>query len=163
MSTRGFTLIETLVYLALFTLIIGGFVAAAYMLFQTSDRNQTKAMMQQEENFLLGKLNWVMSGMQSVTVPLIIPPATTAADSTLTVTKYNDPTPLTIFRSGADMQLNGETLNSSNVTISKLVFIHTYAGGTNPDSVEAGFTISAVTPTGATVSEIASTTRYIRK
>lgn len=162
MNQRGFTLIETLVYLALFTLIIGGFVAAAYMLFETSDRNQTKAMMQEEANFLVGKLNWVMSGMQSVTTPLIVAPATTASDSTLIVTKY-DGSAFTVFRSGADMQLNGETLNNSNVTISKLVFIHTYAGGANPESIEAGFTISAKTPTGSTISEIASTTRYIRK
>lgn len=159
MNNRGFTLIETLVYLALFALIIGGFVAAAYMLFETSDRNQTKAMMQEEANFLVGKLNWVMSGVDS---SYAITPSANTSDSTLTVTKYDGST-FTVFRSGSSMQLNGETLNNSNVTISKLVFIHTYAGGTSPESIEAGFTISAKTPTGGTISEIASTTRYIRK
>jgi len=157
MTHRGFTLIETLVYLALFTLIIGGFVASAYMLFQTSDRNQTKAMMQDEANFLIGKINLALSGARSVTKPLIIAPATTASDSTLEVPGF------TLFRSGDDMQLNGRALNNTNVVISRLVFIRTYAGGTNPDSVEAGFTISATTPTGSTISQTASTTRYIRK
>jgi len=159
MNRRGFTLVETLVYLALFALIIGGFVAASYMLFETSDRNQTKAVLQQEENFLLGKLNWMMGGVDPSQA---ITPSANTSGSTLIVTRY-DGSPFTVFQSGADMQLNGETLNNANVTISKLVFIHAYAGGTNPESIEAGFTISAKTPTGDTISEIASTTRYIRK
>jgi Tfp pilus assembly protein PilE len=152
-ASSGFTLIETLVYLGLFALIMGGLVMAAYMLFETSDRNQTKAMMQEEENYLLGKINWALSGASSVSVP---------ATNFLSVTKY-DGTNVTITTSSGDMTFNGALLNNSNVTIGNLVFIHTYLGGTNPDSVEAGFTISAKTPDGKTISEIASTTRYRRK
>jgi len=159
MNNRGFTLIETLVYLALFTIIIGGFVASSYILFETSDRNQAKAMMQEEENFLVGKINWVLSG---VNPSYAIAPSVGAPGPTLAVTKYDGSTP-TIIRLGSTMQFDGNTLNNSNVTISHLVFIHTYAGGTNPESIEAGFTISAKTSSGATVSERASTTRYIRK
>ncbi len=153
MKQHGFTLIETLVYLALFALIIGGLVVAAYMLFETSDRNQTKAMMQEEENFLLGKINWTLSGASSVSVPVA---------HSLLVTKY-DGTIVTITASDGTMKLNGTPLNNSNVTVSNLVFIRTYAGGTNPESIEAGFTASARTPTGIIISEIASTTRYLRK
>jgi len=162
MSKRGFTLIETLVYIALFALIIGGFVAASYMLFETSDRNQTKAMMQEEENFLIGKINFALSGAQNIAAPFIIAPATTASDTTLTLMKY-DGTVVVITLANGTTTYNGQPLNNSNVTVSRLVFIHTYAGGTNPESVEAGFTISARTPTGALVSETASTTRYLRK
>lgn len=153
MKNRGFTLIETLVYLALFALIIGGLVVAAYMLFETSDRNQTKAMMQEEENFLLGKINWALSGASIVSVPVAL---------SLLVTKY-DGTIVTITASDGTMTLNGTPLNNSNVTVSNLVFIRTYAGGTNPESIEAGFTTSAKTPTSIIISEIASTTRYLRK
>ncbi len=157
MPQKGFTLIETLVYLALFSIIIGGLIAASYMLFETSDRNQTKAMMQEEENFLIAKINWALSGASSVSVP-----SANSSGSTLTVTKY-DGTSFTINRSGTDLIMNFTPLNNTNVAISKLVFIHTYAGGTNPESVEAGFTISAQTPTGGTIFETASTTSYVRK
>ena len=157
MRKRGFTLIETLVYIALFTLMIGGLVVSVYFFFENSDRNQTKAMMQEEENFLIGKINWALSGAKTVSAP-----AAGSSGSTLTSANY-DGTTRTIALSGATITLNGTTLNNSNVTISKLVFIHVSAGGTNPESVEAGFTITAKTPTGSTVVESASTTRYIRK
>jgi Tfp pilus assembly protein PilE len=156
---KGFTLIETLVYLALFTIIIGGFVAATYMMFETSARNQTKAMLQQETNFLIGKLNYALSGVDPAET---IVPSAGASDSTLALTRYDDST-FTIFRSGTEMHLNSRPLNNSNTAISGLVFIHTYAGGTSPESIEAGFTITATTPTGMLLSQTASTTRYIRK
>lgn len=158
---RGFTLIETLVYLALFALVIGGLVAAAYGLFETSDRNQTKAMMQEEENFLVGKINYALSGAKQVC---------SASGSTLSLVKYGTAGTCSPFvpddsfdMSGQYMRLNGNKLNNSNTTVTDLVFIETYAGGSNPDSVEAGFTISATTPTGSTISETASTTNYIQK
>lgn len=161
MRNSGFTLIETIVYLALFTLMIGGLVASSYMLFETSDRNQTKAMMQEEANFLVGKINWIMSGMRTASI----------TSGTLIATKY-DGTIFKVCQSGSVMKFasstptcvaRGVVLNNSNTTIRNLVFIHTYAGGTNPESVEAGFTITATTSTGSTISQTVSTTRYIRK
>jgi Tfp pilus assembly protein PilE len=156
---RGFTLIETLVYLALFAIMIGGIVSAAYLLFETNDRNQTKAMLQEEKNFVVSKINWALNGVNPA---LSITPAANTSAATLVVTKYNGTT-VTINPSGSTVTFNGTALNNSNVTISKLVFIHTYAGGTNPESIEAGFTITTRTPEGATISQIASTTSYIRK
>ncbi len=157
MKERGFTFIETLVYLTLFSIMIGGIVVTAYSLFESSDRNQTKAMMQEEENYLLGKINWALSGVASISVP-----AANTSDVTLKALKY-DGTSNTITQSAGNLTFNGAILNNSNVAISNLIFIHAYAGGANPDSLEAGFTISAKTPNGMTISQIASTTRYIRK
>ncbi len=154
---RGFTIIETLIYLALFALIIGGFIVSVYALFASGDRNQTKDMLQEEKNFLVAKINWAMSGAQTISSP-----SAGTSGSILSLTKYDGSTE-TIALAGTDMKLNGNILNNTNVTISNVVFIHTYSGGTNPDSVEAGFTISARTPQGSLVSQSASTTRYIRK
>jgi Tfp pilus assembly protein PilE len=153
MTKRGFTLIETLVYLALFALIIGGLVAASYLLFETSERNQTKAMLQEEQNFLLGKINWALSGATTTTV---------TAPNALTVLR-NDGTTVTIGTSTTFMTINGSTVNNSDITLTRLLFIYTYAGGANPESIEAGVTVSTKTPTGSTISDAASTTRYIRR
>ncbi len=160
LTTRksGFTLIETIVYLALFAILITGIVSSAFALFETSGRNQSKAMLQEEKDFALGKINYALNGVQSP----INTPAAGVSGSSLTATKY-DGTVSTINLSGSVLMLNGSALTNSNVTISKLVFIHTYAGGANPESVEAGFTIALKSANGATISQTASTTRYVRK
>src|SRR5213078_842008 len=87
---KGFTLIETLVYLALFAIMIGGIVAASYLLFESSNRNQTKAMMQEEKNFILGKINYALSGAKSASV----------FGTSLTVTKYVGPAVTVSYSSG---------------------------------------------------------------
>jgi Tfp pilus assembly protein PilE len=150
---RGFTLVETLVYIALFGILVGGFVVSAYALFESNNRNLAKASLQQEKDFVVGKINWALSG--AVTNPTI-------TGNSISITKY-DGTVVSLGLSGAAFTVNSAPVTNSNVTISKLVFIRTYAGGTNPESVEAGFTISALTADGKNISQTASTTRYIRK
>jgi Tfp pilus assembly protein PilE len=157
MRSRGFTIIETLVYLALFALLLGGIVSASFLLMESSGRNQTKAMMQEEKDFLVAKINEAMSGAQSVSTP-----SANASAASLAVTKYGGTTAAISLASGR-LVYNGANISNTNVTVSNLVFIHAYQGGANPESVEAGFTISAKTPNGATVTQIATTTRYVRK
>ena len=67
--TRGFTLIETLVYLALYTIIIGGTLAAAYGMVESAARNETMAMVEEEGNFLIGKIDWILADTVSVQSP----------------------------------------------------------------------------------------------
>ena len=162
---RGITLVETLIYLALFTIVVGGLLASAYALFESNDRNQTKAMMQMEQDFLIAKIDWALGGAESVSVP---------TDSRLSVTLWDASigNPVQICLSGTAMRLSlegvscetlGDVLNNGTVHVSNLVFIHVKGAGIGaPERVEAGFTISATTPNGMTISQIASTTRYIR-
>ena len=56
--SSGFTLIETMLYLALFSMLAGGAVAAGYNLIEAANRNQTRAVLIEEGNFLLGKIGW---------------------------------------------------------------------------------------------------------
>ncbi len=57
---RGFTLIETLIYIALFALLIGGGISSAFSLIASSDRIGTQAMLEEEGNFLLAKIGWAL-------------------------------------------------------------------------------------------------------
>ncbi len=69
MNKRGITLIETLIYIALFALLIGGGVSSAYTLIESSDKIGVRAMMEEEGNFLLAKIAWVLEeGMQAEVV-----------------------------------------------------------------------------------------------
>jgi prepilin-type N-terminal cleavage/methylation domain-containing protein len=53
---RGFTLIETIIYLALFSIVIGGALAATTVLFEGAGRNTTEARLQEEGTFMLEKI-----------------------------------------------------------------------------------------------------------
>src|SRR5262245_42467784 len=85
MKQPGFTLIEVLVYLALFTILVGGAVLAAYNVIESNGRNQTLAVLQQESNFLTGKINWALTGISDVGSP-----ANNSTSGKLSVTK-SDP------------------------------------------------------------------------
>src|SRR3989344_2337496 len=102
---KGFTLIETLVYLALFALIIGGMVVAAYLLFETSDRYQTRAMLQEEQNFVMAKIMRTLNNAKDICAPAVGSP-----DSSLSVASYGGtcfPPDFTVALSSGNITLNG--------------------------------------------------------
>ena len=68
-KSNGFTLIETIVYLALFSIMMGGAIVALFNLFESSGRELTHIMLQEEGNFIIAKINWAISGAQSVNQP----------------------------------------------------------------------------------------------
>jgi len=181
MSTKpykqvGFTLVEVLVYLGLFVILCGGAVVSAYNIVQISNRNQTKSMVQEEGNFIIAKINWVLSGVDAINQP-----AVGTSGSLLSINKVtgldalNQPiiTPITIGFPTGDVIIsypnnpvpNTFTLNNSNIKISNFNFTHNSGsgGGTNPESIQASFTINAKTETGADYSQIFSTTVFLRK
>src|ERR1051326_3407389 len=77
-NSAGFTLIETLIYLALFGIMMGGITVVTYGLIESAGKNQTKILVQEEAGFLLGKLNWALTGASGMTV----------SPSSLTVNKF---------------------------------------------------------------------------
>lgn len=163
-SNKGFTLMETLVYLALFSLLFGGAIVSAYNMFEGFSRGQTHIMMQEEGDFLIGKINWALSGAQSIEVP-----ATGSNGDTLSITKWiTSLNPVVIKLNGSDMTISlsgtsAKVLNNTNVSISNLNFKQEYLGGTNPRSVNFEFTISSRTPNGMPVSQKFSATSYVRQ
>lgn len=167
MKTKGFTLIEIMVYLGLFAIIFGGAIAAAYSVFETNGHNLTKIMVQEEGDFLIAKINWALSGVSSVTLP-----AAGSGGPMLSVSKWNPPSgnPIVISVSGINTTISEggnppEVLNNTNTQISNVNFVHTAASGDgiNPESVEARFTVSSRTPGGSSVSEDFSSTNYVRR
>ena len=171
----GFTIIETLVYLALFGLVMTGIIVAAYNMFELSGRTQTTAMLTAEGNFLLGKINWAMSGVQTICLPIVGTPG-----SNLVVRKWDtasgDPIRLNLTSGAATIQkvpfapgntcntIAGAvyTLNNSVVNVDSLTFDHQGNAG-NPEWVMATVVLSTKTPNGQTLSQTFTTTKYLRK
>lgn len=164
MSKLGVSMIEVVVYLGLFSILLSGAVVAAHAMFQSSGRNIAKAMVEEEGNFLVGKIQWALSGVSIVNTPLV-----GEVSSNLTVTKYdNSLVTLSLPPGGVMMIQVGATtspLNNANTSITALTFTHIGASsdGITPEGVIAEFSISATTPNGAIVTRDFSTTKYLRK
>lgn len=62
----GFTLIELIIYLALFVIIIGGGMAATYQVVQNAEENSSQVFLQAEANFLLRKMDWALTGSKII-------------------------------------------------------------------------------------------------
>ena len=157
----GFTLIETLVYLALYVIIIGGGLTCVYSLFESSARNETAATLEEEGDYLVGKIDSALSDATWVIAP-------STSGTTLSVS-YADASTLHVMKSGTRIELQRNSgavsiLNNSHVSITNLTFTHVLptSDGVNPESVSAIFTLSATTSDGHTLSRNFFTLRYLR-
>jgi type II secretory pathway pseudopilin PulG len=159
---KGFTLIETLVYLGLYSIIMTGALVSVYSIFSSSAHNEARSMVQEEGSFLIGKIDWAMSNAKIISAPA-------STGSTLTLTRY-DGTVVTLSLTGTDLQIvdSGgapQTLNNTNVKISSLTFTHVLptSDGVNPESVGAVFTIATRSSDGLAFTRSFSTLKYLRK
>lgn len=148
MNTRGFTLIETILYIALLAFIIGGAAAMAYHLTGSSGRISTIAAVREEGNFVMRKISWALSSASSFSIQNA---------HELVVTKYGGVT-ADVKLSGTEVQMKEEgdflPLTSANVLVSDLTFTDIPAAGSGPEGVTALLTIGSTT---------FSMTAYLRK
>ena len=115
---NGFTLIETLIYIALFTIIIGGAMVAVYQIIESTNRTNERVVIQEDVNFLLRKLYWALTGASAVS----------ATATTLTVTKGGSN--LVFELTGDDLTLDTKPLNSSFVKVEPVAgIVFTYDSG----------------------------------
>ena len=118
-TTEGFTLIETVIYIALFAFIMTGALVSIYGILGSSARNQTKAMVQEEGSFLLGKIDWALSGVETINLPDDSDGDGIELDLTLSVKKFDTSpeNPIVITLSGGDFTISrgggaAQTLNN---------------------------------------------------
>lgn len=164
-NQKGFTLIEVIIYLGLFGMLVGGAVVASYSIFESSGRNQTKSIIEEEGEFILAKINWALSGAQSVNSP-----AVSATSTFLSVVKWDTSigNPIILNPVGVNMTVSrganpAQAFNNTNVFVSNVLFTHTYKGTAEPESIDSHFTLTAKTSSGATVSQDFDSTNYLRK
>jgi prepilin-type N-terminal cleavage/methylation domain-containing protein len=106
-NSAGFTLIEMLVYLALFALIMTGAFVSAYQLIEHSARTQAQVERSEELGFLIRKITWALGSAVSVGV---------SGDDTLTI--VTGAGTLRFEHDGEALLLNGEPLSSNRVSVS---------------------------------------------
>jgi hypothetical protein len=156
---------ETLVYLGLYAIIIGGALTAVYSILESSAHNQAQAMVQEEGSYLIGKIDWVATNIVSIQSPAAGP----LGGSTISVTKYDGST-ASVRQNDSNLEFADNAnpfvvLNNTNVGVSDVTFIHTLptADGINPESVSAIITVNATTSDGHVFSRNFYTVKYLRK
>ncbi len=136
----GFTLMETMVYIALFSILMSGAVVGIYNLLEGGNRNVTASLIQEEGTFLNRKISWAMIGSTAVSV--------SPGGSILTVTRpdLGAQSPLTLSSAGTAMTIERGTglaiqLNSDRFPTHNVLF--TYVAGVNgrPPSVSVSFLV----------------------
>ncbi len=156
-SGAGFTLIETLVYIVLFTFIIGGLLVTTYNIIESTGKNQLKVAVQEEGGFVIKKIEWALSGATSITV----------SPTTLSVTKASlagtGQNPLLFALNGQNLELKrgsglSVVLNSGSVGVTALIFTHIPPSGGKPRGIKANITL-----TSQTYSQSFETIKYLRK
>ncbi len=147
-NNSGFTLIEVIVYIALFSIIIGGGMIAVYEVIQSTDAGTNHVTMEEEANFLLRKINWALTGATSFTT-----------GSSLSIIKSGS-TYVFDLNSGNLQLTDGGTiyiLNSSSISVSSLSYNSIGSNG-----VTTSFTLKTI-QNGRNVTESFSTTKYLRQ
>jgi len=80
----GFTLIELVVYMALFSIMMGGLIVVVFQLMQSSENLSSKDTAQEEINFVMNKISWALTDASSVTTS-----TTTTANDTLNIVSFS--------------------------------------------------------------------------
>lgn len=142
---RGFTLLETILYIGLFSLLLTSAITVMWQLVRSMDDNAKHGAVIEEGNFVMRKINWALTNATIITQPSTATPTTT----TLVVTGAGSVHPITIrfnvASSSVEMQENNsafEPLTTNNVRAENLVFVYTAAVGAVPAGVAATLTIN---------------------
>jgi len=158
--TRGFTLLETVIYIALLTLIMGGTLAATYELLSGQSRASGHNTTQEEGSFVLGKFAWAMGQITATSTPSIVSPHTNDLD----ITTVSGRVQLCLassaiwIRQGGTGGACGDTsyrpLTTENVEVIGLDLTYLPAVAGAPEGIMASTTING---------ETFRMTRYLRK
>ena len=157
MRTRGFSLLETLMYIALFALIMEGSFTGMLAISELAERNQTKAYLEEEADFIITKVSYEISN--ATTVSLSGPDATNTEINLTTAEGGN----VSIELSGSALVIArgnnvGVPFSSSNVRTSKVAFATDSKDSSSP--IYFAFSLQTESASGKIVSEDFSAVSY---
>jgi|SRR3989344_3567692 len=152
-NQKGFTLIESIIYLALFTIIIGGGLVATYQIIQGAEGAVNHVTLQGEANFLFRKIDWALTGATFITAPYTFQLDVTKGGS-LTFTQADGN--ITLDRGSGPV-----ILNSSSIVVNFLNFQVVEESG-KPKKVIVDFTLSTF-QSGKVASQAFTMTKYLRQ
>ncbi len=137
-SSRGFTLLEALIYFALMSTIVVGAIASVYPILSNTGRSSMAVLRDLESAFVFQKVSYLMNGASAMSVP---------APDRLVFTVSGVPNEMTVSGGIVTLSINGGTpipLTSSRVQITNLVFTKVSGAGGAPDTLTVNFDVNGV-------------------
>ena len=131
--TNGFTLLETLVYIALLGILITGVFSVAYNLMEGTARINKKILLHEEATFILRKIGWAIADATSITIP---------SANVLSINKIHfAQNPIIFDESGGIVRITRGSgiaipLNSVRAPVEDLSFTHVPRSGIKPEGVQ---------------------------
>jgi len=157
MTKRGFTLIETLVYLALFVLLVFGALSSLYAMQGASARIIASATITDEAQFVLHTIRWYVANSSTVTTPL-----PDSVDGMLVLTMSGGD--VLFDRIGASLVRSHAGTNlpvTGSVQVSDLSFVRSPLSVDGSSSFIISFSMTARATTGQLMSEHFTDTLYL--
>jgi prepilin-type N-terminal cleavage/methylation domain-containing protein len=168
-NENGFTLIETLIYLALLSIIIGGGLVVVYGIIEGTNDNFNRLIVEEEGNFLLRKIDWALTGIEQVHDPYGL---TLVVGNRLCVERFDGTDKIVEFdldgtensvrirraSTGICAGVGDVPLNSANVAVTGLSFTFIPESGGKPAAIHASTTL-----TNQKYTQTFVTTKYLRK
>lgn len=138
-NNKGFTLIEILVYMALVSIVSGFVILIVFQITNIQDRLREKIEAEDELNFILQKIDWVLQDAN-----VINQPAVNSTSTTISITKNNfsqNPIVLILNATSGSIGLSRSgggyaEINSQNTIVDKLIFEHIGAINGAPEAVK---------------------------
>lgn len=139
---KGFTLVEMLIAIAIFTVIAIAFIGILSAVTQVQVQSSSSAVVNQESQFLLAKLQYYIQTASIVDMPTSTPTSTLTLD---VATSSLDPTVITLASGTVYLAQPGggtlQPLTSNQVTVSNLSFTR-LANPPGHDAVSISYTIA---------------------
>lgn len=107
----GFSLIETIIYIALFGLIMTSALVTAYQLIVSSNEINYRTLIDEEASFLLAKIDWALTGAPTAQVHL-------PNSQELNTPRGN----FNLNPATHALEFNQQALNADTVVVENLVF-----------------------------------------
>jgi len=163
-KNTGLTLIEIIIYIALFSIVIGGGMIATYQIVESTEAGTNHVILQEEANFLLRKVNWALTGATAVTVSGGRLETTKNIGGTSTTFSFNLCSGNLTIKKGAGKTCSSSPiiLNSSSIEVTATSLFTKITGGGKPDAIKTSF-ILTTEQNGRNISQDFSTTKYLRK
>ena len=139
---KGFTLIEFLIYMGLFSILLVVTFQMFSSIFSVQLESESTSSVDSDGKYIMQRFTYDMNRASSITTPAT--QGTSSATLTLVVNSQN----LTYSLNGNNLQLQNTTagttdqLNSTDTTVSNLSFIRLDGGG--KDVVQMNFTLKSV-------------------
>jgi prepilin-type N-terminal cleavage/methylation domain-containing protein len=139
---RGFTLIEMLIATAIFVVIVIGFISILTAVTQVQVQTSSTAVVNQESQFLLQKLQYYVETASVIDIPTSTPTSTLKFD---VASSSFDPSYITLASGTVYLQQSTggalQPLTSNRVTVSNLSFTR-HANPPGHDAVSISYTLS---------------------